>query len=98
MVVASISGRLPIGIAGLAILLFIQGRSNSFAFAGTASALYVLGLSVVAPFLGRLIDRLGPRPVLATCAVLYPGALVALAALVLGSAAPAGICAVAVIA
>ena len=62
--VSSIVGRMPIGIAGLAILLFVQGRSGSFALAGTASALYVLGLGLVAPFLGRLIDRLGPRPVL----------------------------------
>ncbi|HYC45437.1 MAG TPA: hypothetical protein VED01_08095, partial [Burkholderiales bacterium] len=67
-VVASIAGRLPIGIAGLAILLFVQGRSGSFALAGTASALYVLGLGAVAPFLGRFIDRLGPRPVLGACA------------------------------
>ncbi len=83
---ASVLGRLPIGIAGLSILLFVQGRSNSFVAAGTASALYVLGLGIVAPFLGRLIDRLGPRVVLVTCGFLYPAALLALAALVLASA------------
>lgn len=98
VVVASISGRLPIGITGLAILLFVQGRFASFALAGTAAALYVLGLSLVAPFLGRLIDRLGPRPVLAVCALLYPAALVGLAALVLASATPAAICTAALIA
>src|SRR5687768_1264682 len=97
-VIASIVGRMPIGITGLAILLFVQGRSDSFALAGTASALYVLGLGVVAPFLGRLIDRLGPRPVLTVCALLYPAALVGLAALVLASATPAGIFAAAVVA
>jgi MFS family permease len=83
---ASVLGRLPIGIAGLSILLFVQGRSNSFVAAGIASALYVLGLGIVAPFLGRLIDRLGPRVVLVTCGFVYPAALVALAALVLVSA------------
>src|SRR2546423_8412158 len=83
---ASIIGRAPIGIAGFAILLFVQGRSGSFALAGSASALYVLGLALVAPLLGRLIDRLGPRPVLLVCAFLYPAALVALAILVLSSA------------
>ena len=83
---ASIVGRIPIGIAGLAILLFVQGRSASFALAGTASALYVLGLAAVAPVLGRTIDRTGPRPVLIGCAVLYPAALTALAVLVLTSA------------
>ena len=85
-IAASILGRFPIGIAGLAILLLVQGRSGSFAMAGTASALYVLGLAIVAPVLGRVIDRLGPRPVLLVCAFLYPVALVALAILVLSSA------------
>ena len=84
--VASILGRLPIGIAGLAILLFVQRRSGSFALAGSASALYVLGLAVAAPFLGRLVDRLGPRPALIACGLVYPAALITLAALVLGPA------------
>jgi MFS family permease len=84
--ITSIVGRLPIGIAGLAILLFVQSRSRSFALAGTASALYVLGLAVISPFLGRIIDRLGPRPVLLVCGVMYPAALVALALLVLAGA------------
>ncbi|HEV7392465.1 MAG TPA: MFS transporter [Burkholderiales bacterium] len=96
--VASIIGRLPIGIAGLAILLFVQRKSGSFALAGSASALYVLGLAVVAPFLGRITDQLGPRPVLAACGLLYPAALVGLAAVVLGSGQRAGISAMAFVA
>jgi MFS family permease len=91
MVVSSIAGRMPIGIAGLAILLFVQGRSSSFSVAGTASSVYVLGLGIVAPFLGRLMDTLGPRPVLTVCAITYPAALVSLAGLVLMSAPPASI-------
>jgi MFS family permease len=97
-IISSIAGRMPIGITGLAILLFVQGRSASFSLAGTASALYVLGLGVVAPLLGRLIDRLGPRPVLAVCAISYPAALIALAGLVLVSAPAASIYAIAVVA
>ena len=88
---ASIVGRLPIGIAGLAILLFVQSRSQSFALAGTASALYVLGLASIAPFLGKLMDRLGPRPILLACGVAYPAALIALAGLVLANASGAAI-------
>lgn len=97
-VLSSIAGRMPIGIAGLAILLFVQTRSGSFALAGTTSALYVLGLGLVAPALGRLIDRLGPRPVLTVCALQYPTALIGLAALVLLSARPVWICVMAVLA
>lgn len=75
---ASIVGRLPIGVAGLAILLYVQTRSQSYAQAGVASALYVLGLAAVAPALGRLIDRLGPRPIMLACSAVYPAALAAL--------------------
>jgi predicted MFS family arabinose efflux permease len=74
-IAASVLGRLPIGIAGLAVLLFAQGATGSFARAGAAAALYVIGLACLAPLLGRLIDRSGPRSVLLTCALAYPAAL-----------------------
>jgi MFS family permease len=93
--VGSVVARLPIGLTGLAILLFVQNRTGSFALAGGAGALYVLGLAIIAPFLGRLIDRLGPRPVLLACAMLYPVALLALAVLVLAGAHPISIGAIA---
>ena len=79
---ASVPGRLPIGIAGFAILLLVQNRSGSFITAGIASGLYVLGLACVAPLIGRAIDRSGPLPVLRLCAVVYPLMLLALVALV----------------
>jgi MFS family permease len=79
---ASIPGRLPIGIAGFAILLLVQHKSGSFITAGIASSLYVLGLASVAPLTGRTIDRIGPRPVLRLCAFVYPAMLAALVALV----------------
>jgi MFS family permease len=82
---ASVVGRIPIGVATLAILLFLQARTGSFAMAGLAAALYVLGLAIVAPFLGRAIDRIGPRPVLAAGAVIYPAMLLSLVLLTLYS-------------
>lgn len=83
---SSVLGRLPIGIATLAILLFLQSRTGSFAQSGSAAALYVLGLAAIAPFLGRMIDRLGPRPVLTVSALIYPAMLVMLVALTLQGA------------
>jgi MFS family permease len=83
-IVASVIGRLPIGIAGLAILLLSQEQSGSFARAGGTTASYVAGLATVAPFIGRLIDRRGPRVLLLACAALYPSALLALAAAIVG--------------
>ena len=75
---ASMLGRLPIGVTGLAILLLVQSESGSFARGGLAAACYVTGLALVAPILGRQIDRLGPRPVLLACALAFPSALLVL--------------------
>lgn len=79
----SFIGRLPIGLTGLAILLFVQTRTASFAEAGIAAAAYLTGLAIASPILGRLIDRLGPRRVMLACAVLYPAFLLALIATLL---------------
>jgi predicted MFS family arabinose efflux permease len=85
-VAASAVGRLPIGMAVLSILLFVQQTEQSFARAGVASALYVTGIGTAAPFIGRLIDRIGPRPLLYTGAAAYPLALGALIVAVLSGA------------
>ena len=79
-IVASVIGRLPIGILGLAILLATQASSGSFGFAGAVAASYLAGLAAMAPVLGRLIDRAGPRRLLAACAGVFPTALIALVA------------------
>jgi MFS family permease len=84
--VSSFIWRIPIGIAGLAILLLVQSVEGSYAQAGLTGATYVAGLAAAAPVLGRLIDRIGPRRVLAACALLYPAALLALIAALLNRA------------
>lgn len=80
--VLSILGRLPIGLTGLAILLLVQISTGSFARGGAAAACYVVGLAAIAPALGRVIDRYGPRRILVASGVLFPSALIALAAAV----------------
>lgn len=79
-IAASVLGRLPIGILGLAILMLAQHTTGSFARAGSIAACYVAGLATVAPLFGRLIDRYGPRSILLACAFLFPSALAALVA------------------
>jgi len=81
-VAASVVGRLPIGMAVIAILLFIQQVDKSYARAGIASGLYVVGVAALAPYVGRLIDRFGPRPLMLVSACAYPLALCALVAAV----------------
>ena len=85
---ASMIGRLPIGISGLAILILVQTASGSFAQGGAATGCYVAGLAAVAPILGRLIDRYGPRRVLTAAGLLFPAALIALVVSVAINASP----------
>lgn len=84
---ASVVGRLPIGMSGLAILLLVQSESGSFAAGGFATGCYVAGLAFVAPLLGRVIDRNGPRVTLLTCALLFPASMAALVTTVGANAA-----------
>lgn len=86
-ILASVLGRLPIGITGLAVLMLGQDTSGSFAHGGAIAACYVAGLATVAPLFGRVIDRYGPRSVLLACAFAFPAALAALVA-ALSAAAP----------
>ena len=86
--VASIVGRLPIGMCGLAILLLVQAARGSFATAGATTGSYVAGLAVIAPAVGRFIDRQGPRGALLVCSLLFPASLAALIAAV-STGAPA---------
>ena len=85
---ASTIGRLPIGVTGLAVLLLVQTASDSFAWGGAATAFYVVGLALVAPVLGRLIDRSGPRLTLLACSVVFPAALIGLVVAVRTGAHP----------
>jgi predicted MFS family arabinose efflux permease len=81
-IAVSMIGRLPIGITGLAILLLVQAATDSFSKGGAATACYVIGLAAVAPALGRLIDRNGPRIALFACSIAFPAALLSLVAAV----------------
>jgi predicted MFS family arabinose efflux permease len=59
VVLATLIGRLPIGISGLAILLYVHEVTGSFAAAGVCTGALALGSALGAPFQGRLVDRRG---------------------------------------
>ena len=59
VVFATLIGRLPIGISGLAILLYVREVTGSYAAAGAAAGALALGGGVGAPLQGRLVDRRG---------------------------------------
>jgi MFS family permease len=90
---ASIVGRLPLGMTGLAVLLLVRESTGSYAAAGAVSAAFALAFAVASPARARTADRRGPVPVLLLTGMLHP---VALAALVLLAAAQTGVAALAV--
>jgi MFS family permease len=70
----------------LALLLMVQQETGSYAVAGLAAATLGIASAGMAPVLGRLADRRGPRPILFSQAAAYPLLLALLIAAVLGSA------------
>jgi MFS family permease len=63
LVLAALVARLPIGMFGLAIVLFLRAETGSYATAGIVAAAFALGSGAAAPVQGRLVDRLGHRRV-----------------------------------
>lgn len=73
--------RAPVGVNGLAIVLFVRAVADSYAIAGAVAGAYALGASVISPFVGRFVDRRGAPGVLLPLAVIHGvmlGLLVAL--------------------
>jgi MFS family permease len=77
---SSILARLPIGINGLAIVLFLRAQTGSFGVAGASAGGLALGAGLGAPVGARLIDRFGARVLLALAGV-HGAGLAALVAL-----------------
>jgi MFS family permease len=82
---AMIVARMPIGIDGIATVLFLRHEGKSFGVAGAAAGALALGSALGAPFTARLIDRLSSR-VLVWLAVAHAAGLIALIALAVANA------------
>jgi MFS family permease len=81
LMTVAVLARMPIGMVGLSMLLFLRESLGSYALAGTISGVYFVSMAVGAPVQGRIIDRTGPRAVLAATGVVHPAALAAVLAL-----------------
>ncbi len=78
LLLVEIPARLPIGLIGLAIVLFVREHYGSYASAGLAAGAFAAALGISNPILGRLVDRRGLRPVLIPACVVHAIAIVAL--------------------
>jgi MFS family permease len=79
LLTTSLVARLPVAMANLAIILRIATATGSYARAGAVTGAYVVGTGLFGPFLGRLADRAGRRPVLLISAVVNAAGLISLA-------------------
>ena len=104
---SAVLGRMPTGMAGLALVLLVREAGGSYAVAGMVAGTYSAALAVTSPLLGRLVDRVGQTRVLAGCAAasalgfgalaaaggrVPPVVLAGLAALAGASIPPVGAC------
>ena len=91
MTVALVS-RMPIGMVGLSMLMFLREALGSYALAGSVSGVYFVAMAIGAPIQGRLIDRSGPKLTLLVTGVVHP---LSLAAILVAARSGAGFPAVA---
>ncbi|MDA3645793.1 MFS transporter [Saccharopolyspora indica] len=86
-VITSLLGRLPIAMVGLALMLYVQRETGSFAAAGLVSAGALIGVACGSVAQGRIMDRVGPTKVLYVMSAVF-AALVTVEVLVIEAHAP----------
>jgi MFS family permease len=60
LVASTLFGRMPVGINGLAVLLYVEESTGAFGSAGLVTGGLALGSALGLPLQGRLVDRRGP--------------------------------------
>lgn len=70
--VASVVGRLSLGMTGLALLVLVRAATGSYGDAGVVTACYSVAFAVGAPSRARTADRRGPRRVLLATGLAHP--------------------------
>ena len=60
MVVTAWLSRLPVGMIGLAMVMFMRESLGDYTLAGSVVGLYFISTAAFAPVGGRIIDRIGP--------------------------------------
>jgi MFS family permease len=98
LVLSSVLARTPIGMISLALVLYVDRLTGSFASAGAVTAAFAVAAGLASPIQGRAIDRLGQTVVLVPIVVVHAAAIVAVVVLGQAGASPAALAVVAAIA
>ena len=72
--------RMPVGMVGFAMVMFLRESLGNFTLAGTAVGIHFIAMAATAPVVGRIIDRHGPRKPLIVTGIVQPLALLAVLA------------------
>jgi MFS family permease len=64
--------RMPIGMIGFSMLMFLREALGSFALAGMAVGINFVAVALAAPIQGRIVDLHGPRPLLRVTGIVGP--------------------------
>ena len=80
LLAVAVVSRMPVGMVGFSMLMFLRQSLGSFALAGTAVGANFIAAAITAPILGRIIDRHGPRRLLWITGTVQPLSLVAILA------------------
>ena len=76
---SSLLGRLPYTAIGLLLILRVRELGGGFSEGGVVAGAFALGLALLSPFIGRLVDLRGQRAVLVPAAIASAVPLVAIA-------------------
>src|SRR5438046_2419189 len=71
MLAIALVTRMPIGTLSLSMLLHVRARTGSFAVAGAAVGAFMAASAIVAPIVGRIVDRRGPRLLLVVTGTVF---------------------------
>jgi MFS family permease len=95
IIAAQLTARFPSGMLSLGLLFHVEGRTGSYGVAGVVLAALSIGQALAGPATGRLMGRLGIRPVIVVTTLLCAAAIAGIALLDLP---PVGIVALALVA
>ncbi len=75
LLLVALLSRMPVGMGGFAMLMFLRESLGNYTHAGVAVGVQLMAIAVVAPIQGRLIDRYGAKMLLVVTGTAQPLAL-----------------------